>query len=102
MHALLPLLTPPEVQRILATRLREARITSGLKQETLSRNAGVALATLRRFERTGEVSLKHLLRLCHALGRMDDFDSLLHPPPAKSMAELEARTEQPSRKRGTR
>ena len=43
MDRVLPLYTPAEVQRLLASRLREAQcVASEMKQETLARNAGVA------------------------------------------------------------
>ena len=74
----------------------------GLKQTTLASRAGVTLASLRRFEQTGAISLKHLMRICHALGRLDEFDPILRPPPAATMAELEARANRPARKRGSR
>ncbi|HET6250324.1 MAG TPA: helix-turn-helix transcriptional regulator [Tepidisphaeraceae bacterium] len=102
MDSILALQTPADIQRALASRMREARIGQDLTQQTLARNSGVNLATLRRFERTGEVSLKHLLRLCHALGRLDDFNGILQPPPAATLAELEAQIHRPRRKRGTR
>ena len=35
-----------------------------------------------------------------ALGRLDDFDAVLEPPPASSLAELEAAESRPSRRRG--
>jgi transcriptional regulator with XRE-family HTH domain len=95
------LLTVSAAQRLLADRVREARAGWRWKQTTLASRAGVMLATLRRFEQTGEVSLKYLMRICHALGRLDEFENLLRPPPAATMAELEARTAQPARKRGT-
>src|SRR5438477_12987749 len=99
---LLQLQTPVTAQRELARRLRDARVGLGLKQSTLATRAGVSLPSLRRFEQTGEISLKHLMRLCHALGRLDEFDSILRPPPAATMAELEARVAGPIRKRGSR
>lgn len=96
------LLTPTEAQRLVADRVREARVTLGLKQKTLAARAGVTLATLRRFEQKGEISLKYLMRICHALGRLDEFDNLLKPAAAASMAELESRIERRVRKRGSR
>ena len=96
------LLTPTAAQRTLADRVREARIAMGLKQKTLADRSGVTLATLRRFEQKGEISLKYLMRICNALGRLDEFDQLLKPPPAASMAELESRVAKPRRKRGSR
>jgi len=96
------LLTPTAAQRTLADRVREARIAMELKQKTLADRSGVTLATLRRFEQKGEISLKYLMRICNALGRLDEFDQLLKPPPAASMAELESRVATPRRKRGSR
>lgn len=98
----LQLCTPPEVQRLLANRARQLRLSLGFKQSTLARRSGVTLASLRRFEQTGEVSLKHLLMICHALGRTDEFANLLQPPPARTLAELEARTARPTRRRGSK
>lgn len=94
--------TPARMQRLLADRVRDARLVAGFKQTTLAARAGVALPTLRRFEQTGEVSLKHLLLICQALSRLNDFDRLLQPPPAATMAELEARVVRPKRMRGSR
>jgi transcriptional regulator with XRE-family HTH domain len=103
-HAALvvPLLSPTEVQQMLAARARAVRIEMRLTQKTLASRAGVAYATLRRFERTGEISLKHLARLTHTLGRLDEFEQLLKPAPAASLAELESRLARPQRKRGSR
>ena len=96
------ILTPVAAQRTLADRVRDARIAMRLKQKTLADRAGVTLATLRRFEQKGEISLKYLMRICNALGRLDEFDQLLKPPPAASMAELESWVATPRRKRGSR
>lgn len=96
------LLTPSAVQRLLADRVRDARLAMGFKQSTLASRAGVSLPTLRRFEQTGEISLKHLMLLCHVLARLNDFDALLRPAAAGTMAELESRLVRPKRKRGSR
>ncbi|MCG8461725.1 MAG: helix-turn-helix domain-containing protein [Holophagales bacterium] len=94
-------LTTPEAQRgQLAGRLRELRLAKGWKQTTLAERSGVSLGSLRRFERSGRISLDHLLRLAFALGRLDDFDALFQPPPARSLAELEKQHETPQRERG--
>ena len=96
----LQLNTPGETQRKLAERVRRIRLELGWKQSTLAGRAGVTLASLRRFERTGEASLKLLLRVCHALGRLDEFDAIGRPAPAMSLAELESRASGPVRQRG--
>jgi transcriptional regulator with XRE-family HTH domain len=93
--------TPLEMRRTLAARLRALRLARGWKQATLAARSGVSLASLRRFETSGgKVSLESLLKLAFALDRLDDFDDLLLPPPAASIAELEAAEKRPARKRG--
>ncbi|MEI6564554.1 MAG: helix-turn-helix domain-containing protein [bacterium] len=96
-----PLRTPDEVMRELARKTRQLRLLRKWKQATLATRSGVTLASLRRFERSGEISLKSLLRLSFALGRLDDFDALLRQPEAGSIRELEALALQPKSKRGT-
>lgn len=92
--------TPEQVGKALAARIKALRLTKGWKQATLAERSGVSLGSLRRFESSGQVSLQHLLQLAFALNRLDDFDALLQPPRASSLAELEAAEKQPSRRRG--
>lgn len=99
----LSLETPEEVRRKLADRARALRLDRGFKQSTLAARSGVSLGSLRRFEDTGRISLDHLLALAFALNRLDDFNHLLEPPPARTMAELKALDERPKkRQRGRR
>ena len=94
--------TAPQVRKSLAARVRALRLARGWKQTTLAERSGVSLASLRRFEGSGKVSLESLLKLAFALDRLDDFDALLRPPPASSLAEIEAAEKRPVRKRGRR
>ena len=52
------------VQRAMKTR----RVALGMSQEVAAARAGIALGTLRRFERTGEISLRRLLALLQLYG----------------------------------
>lgn len=92
--------TPEQVSKTLAVRLKALRLAKGWKQATLAERSGVSLASVRRFETSGQVSLQHLLELAFALNRLDDFDALLQPPRASSLAELEAAERRPMRRRG--
>ena len=83
--------TPLDKQRKTALRMRELRMQRNLRQEDLAVRSGVALGTLRRFERTGEISLSSLAKLALALGTLDDLDHLFEERPATSIAEIEAR-----------
>ena len=47
-----------------------------LTQEGLAARAGVKFATYRRFEQTGEISLRGLLQVGFALNALSDFDAL--------------------------
>jgi transcriptional regulator with XRE-family HTH domain len=100
----LQLYGPEDIARRLAVRVRDERLRRGWKQATLAERAGISLPTIRRYERTGRTSVENLFRLCHALGRLDEFAELLEPPAASSIAELEARSmaAAPRRKRGVR
>jgi transcriptional regulator with XRE-family HTH domain len=93
---------PHEMSVLLAGRLRELRLLAGWKQSTVAARAGVSLPTLRRFERTGRTSLASFLRICHALGRLDELAGLLVPPPARTIEDLERRSGRPARRRGRR
>jgi transcriptional regulator with XRE-family HTH domain len=90
----------PEV----AAQAKALRLARGWKQITLAERSGVSLASLRRFEDSGKVSLQSLLNLAFALNRLEDFEALLQPPPASSIAELkraEQRTVRKSRRHFT-
>lgn len=77
MYSLKP--TPTEVSLRLAKRHRMLRRQLRLSQEELADRSGVSLGSLKRFERTGKISLASLLRLMHLLGRLDEIDALLRP-----------------------
>jgi transcriptional regulator with XRE-family HTH domain len=92
--------TPSEAATRLAERARSLRLDSNWTRATLSDRAGVSVASLKRFENTGMASLDLVLKVAHALGRMDEFAALLAPPEARTLAELERRVDRPQRRRG--
>src|SRR3954465_3234099 len=94
------LATPEQVSTKLAARVKALRLAKGWKQITLAERSGVSLASLRRFEESGRVSLTSLFYLALALYRLHDSRALLHPPRAASLAELEMTEKRPARKRG--
>lgn len=57
---------------------REKKLKKSLKitQKELSLRSGVSYASIRRFEQTGQISLKSLFDIANSLGRLEDFDSL--------------------------
>jgi len=55
---------------------------------------------LKRFETSGKASLELVLKVAHALARLEEFGKLFQPPAAQSIEELEQRVATPARKRG--
>lgn len=96
----LTLATPAEVAKALARRATALRLGRQWMQSTLASRAGVTLASYRRFENTGKASLQLVLKVAHALARLDEFEKLLEPPAARSIQDLERQTEKPRRQRG--
>ena len=68
--------SPLELRLELAERARALRIARNLRQADLAERSGVTLASLRRFERDGEISLKNLMLIAIALNRAQDFDAV--------------------------
>ena len=62
---------------MLAKRHKVLRKKAGFSQQELADRSGVSLGSIKRFERTGLISLESLLKLSHLLNRLDDFDKLL-------------------------
>jgi transcriptional regulator with XRE-family HTH domain len=85
-------LTPADVERALAARLKAARRGRGWTQSEIARRSGLSLATVARLERSGQGQISSLTRLCAALGRLDDFDALLRPAAPTSLDELRRRS----------
>ncbi len=89
-----------DIARGLADRARERRLDANLTQAGLATRAGVSLGSLKRFERTGAVSLESLLRIALALGANDGFDQLFAPREKRTLDEI--LSVPPKRQRGHR
>jgi len=48
-----------------ARAMKKRRIALNMKQTEAAARSGVALGTLQKFERTGNISLERFFRLCH-------------------------------------
>ena len=67
---------PQDVAVHIARQVKARRLEMNLTQEGLCVRAGIKLPTYRRFERTGEISLRGLLQIAFALNALRDFESL--------------------------
>jgi transcriptional regulator with XRE-family HTH domain len=97
---MLTLLGPTEMGQSLADRAKTLRLLKGWTRDTLARRAGISPASLKRFETRGQASLELVLKVAHALSRLEDFSQPFQPPPAESIEQLERRAVEPTRKRG--
>lgn len=68
--------SPGDVNKQIAEQMQKRRKEKKLTQVQMSKRADVSLGSLKRFERTGEISLSSLIKIAFALGCEDDFDHL--------------------------
>lgn len=94
--------TPERKAKELADRIRVRRLELDLTQEGLAARADMPVATYRKFERTGEVSLRGLLKIAFALNTIDDFDMLFAERQYRTLNEVLLDGENTNRKRGHR
>ncbi len=71
------MLSPEETTLAIATRLKSRRLARMLTQQGLARRSGVALGTLKKFERSGQISLKSFVRLAIALQDEGALENLM-------------------------
>ncbi len=99
-------LTDAEIALRLAQAIRAWRIApegAGMTQAALARKSGIGLTPLRRFEKTGGITLRNLLALLRALDLLDGLENLVPDPNSPGpLALLEAERAQTQRKRAPR
>ncbi|HAZ06663.1 MAG TPA: XRE family transcriptional regulator [Acetobacterium sp.] len=80
--------TPQEINSSIAMRIRSIRKRQKLSQERLSEKSGVSLGSLKRFERSGEISLLSLTKIAIALNCEDELINLFAEQPFLSIQEV--------------
>ena len=60
-----------EINKEIAKRLRAIRRKQKISQEQLWLISGVSLGSIKRFERTGDISFKSLIKIASSLGRLE-------------------------------
>jgi transcriptional regulator with XRE-family HTH domain len=73
-----------------------------LTQDELAVRAGVGVATVRRFEKTGTASIENVLRIATALNAEAAFEKLFEAPAYASLDEALARPTITTRRRAPR
>lgn len=82
------MLPAKEVALELASRLKMRRLAQNLTQAGLSRRSGVPLGTLKKFERSGQISLPSFIRLAIALQDERALENLLREPEFKTLDDV--------------
>lgn len=99
-------LSNTEVAETLARAIRAWRVSAegaAISQVNLADKSGIGLTSLKRFEKTGAITLRNLIALLRALNLLDRLESLLSPADSPGApALLEARTKHMPRKRAPR
>lgn len=99
---MIALMSPSIAQEKIAQNLKERRLQMNLTQEGLSVRSGVPLATLRKFEQQGVISLESLLKLMMVLGMLEAMveATKVSQTSFSSIDEVIALESTPKRKRG--
>lgn len=88
MNNLYMLKSPGDVNYDIAKRVSDRRKEQKITQKELSVRANVSYGSIKRFERTGEISLSSLIKIAFALGFEDDFDQLFAKKGYRSIQEV--------------
>ena len=87
MYSLL-LETTDDINRALAKRLQNIRKRRKITQKQLAERSNVSYATLRKFEKTGEISLRSLTKIATELGLVNEIKELFTQPVYLSIDEV--------------
>ena len=87
------LTTPADVQRQLADALRQRRGNRRLSRAALARRSTVPASTIKRFETTGQISLRQFILLWRCVDDLSGLAALAaeRPAPPRSIDEVLAR-----------
>ncbi len=80
--------TPTDVSLRLAERLKQIRKRKKITQKQLATRSNVSYATLRKFEKTGQISLVSFIKLAMELGVINEVNGLFTKPVYTSIEEV--------------
>ncbi|MGC3978106.1 MAG: helix-turn-helix transcriptional regulator [Paludibacteraceae bacterium] len=92
--------TPDIILSNIAERVKEKRLGLNLTQRAFAMRAGVGYDAYRKFETSGEITLRNLVLCAMALGDAEDFETLFAKKAYQSIDELIQLKEPKKRKRG--
>jgi hypothetical protein len=99
-------LTNKEIAERLAHAIKALRISpqgAAISQVELAHKSGIGLTPLKRFEKTGAITLRNLVALLRTLNLLDGLQTLVPEPETPGpLAMLAAQKARPQRKRAPR
>jgi hypothetical protein len=84
-------LTDREVAAAIAKRLRRWRVDpkgAAMSASELARRSGMGLTPLRRFEKTGGITLRNLVALMRTMGLLERLEGLVPDPTTSSPMDI--------------
>lgn len=94
------IISPHDMELELAELVRARRLAMNFSQKSLAERSGVSFGVLKKFERTGKISLTSLLKLALVLEALAEFKNLFNPMPAENFLSLDELLKDKTRKRG--
>ena len=92
--------TPDLLMSGIAQRVKQRRLEKGWTQKMLAAKAGLSLPSYRRFESSGEISMRSLVMLAFALDMTDEFETLFSSKTYQSIDDIVKSEQTKQRKRG--
>jgi transcriptional regulator with XRE-family HTH domain len=86
----------------LVERVRARRLEKDLTQKAFAARAGISYGSYRKFEQTGEISLRNLLGCAMVLDDLDNFGNLFSTKQYTSLDALIEKNQAKNKKRGRR
>lgn len=94
--------SPNVIMRDIASRVKDRRLERNLTQKAFAKRAGVGYDAYRKFETTGEITLRNLVLCAIVLDMTEDFLELFSGKSVQSIGELLEKKETKKRLRGSR
>ena len=92
-------MAPEDIATEIALRLKNRRLAQNLTLEGLARRSGVALGTLKKFERTGQIALVSFIRLVITLKDEAALENILLEQKFETLDEILQSGKKPKRGR---